>query len=83
MYYKTAYKYGAATFTATAAVLLFAAGAEWLGIANSFVFELFKGSGTENIVTQLILLVMGILIFATFNIIAYNIAITRFKKVEA
>ncbi|WP_159881553.1 ABC-2 transporter permease [Paenibacillus puerhi] len=82
MYYKTAYKYGAAAIASITAAILFAGGAEWLGIQSSFVFDLFKGTGTENSAIQLSLLLIGIVIFATFTIIAYHIANTRFEKVE-
>lgn len=82
MYYKTAYKYGSATLLSTAAAILFAVGAEWLGIQNSFVNDLLKGTGADNLATQLSILTMGIGIFALFTIIAYYIAIKRFEKVE-
>lgn len=82
MYFKTAYKYGAATITATIAALLFAVGAEWLGIANSTVFDAFKGAGADNMSLQIIILMTGIAVFTIFTIIAYNIAIKRFEKVD-
>ncbi|OBZ13238.1 MULTISPECIES: ABC-2 transporter permease [Bacillales] len=82
MYYKTAYKYGAAAIASITAAMLFAGGAEWLGIQNSFVYDLFKGAGTDHLATQLSILIAGILIFAIFTIIAYHIAIKRFEKVE-
>ncbi|HIW31658.1 MAG TPA: ABC-2 transporter permease [Candidatus Paenibacillus intestinavium] len=82
MYYKTAYKYGAATFTSVAAAIIFAGGAEWLGIQNSIVFDLFKGSGVDNSLLQISILIAGFVLFATFTIIAYNISIKQFKKVE-
>jgi len=82
MYYKTAYKYGAASFASITAAMLFAGGSEWLGIQNSVVFDLFKGSGAENIPLQISILIAGIALFATFTIIAYNISIKQFKKVE-
>ncbi|GGG53150.1 ABC-2 transporter permease [Paenibacillus radicis (ex Gao et al. 2016)] len=82
MYYKTAYKYGAATFAGTTAAILFAGGAEWLGIQNSSVFNLFKGTGTDHMTAHLLILLAGIAIFALFTIIAYYIAIKRFEKVE-
>ncbi|MEV5025497.1 ABC-2 transporter permease [Paenibacillus sp. LPE1-1-1.1] len=82
MYYKTAFKYGAATIVSITAAMLFAGGAEWLGIQNSFVSDLFKGTGADHLATQLSILVMGIVIFAIFTIIAYHIAIKRFEKVE-
>jgi ABC-2 type transport system permease protein len=82
MYYKTAYKYGAAAFVSIAAAMLFAGGAEWLGIQNSFVFDLLKGTGADNLAIQLSILITGIVIFAIFTIIAYYIANKRFEKVE-
>jgi ABC-2 type transport system permease protein len=82
MYYKTAYKCGAPTIAAITGAILFAGGAEWLGIQNPIVFDLFKGTGADNILVQLTILIVGIVIFAIFTIIAYNIAIKRFKKVE-
>ncbi|TNJ64484.1 hypothetical protein FE784_20405 [Paenibacillus hemerocallicola] len=82
MYYKTAYKYGAAAFIAIAAAMLFAGGAEWLGIQNPFVFDLLKGTGADNLTIQLSILITGIVIFAIFTIIAYYIANKRFEKVE-
>lgn len=82
MYYKTAYKYGAAAFVSTAAAMLFAGGAEWLGIQNSFVNDLFKGTGADNLAIQLSILITGIVIFAIFTIIAYHISNKRFEKVE-
>ncbi|RUT29604.1 ABC-2 transporter permease [Paenibacillus zeisoli] len=82
MYYKTAYKYGAASIASITAAILFAGVAEWLGIANPFVFDLFKGTGAGNLAIQLSILLIGITIFAIFTIIAYHIAIKRFEKVE-
>ncbi len=82
MYYKTAYKYGTATVVSIAAAILFAGGAEWLGIQNSFVYDLFKGAGAESLIVQLSLLLAGIAIFAIFTIIAYYMANKRFEKVE-
>lgn len=82
MYYKTAYKYGAATIAGIIGAMLFAGGAEWLGIKNSYVFDLFKGSGADNNVIHLTILIVGILLFAIFTYIAYRVAIKRFQKVE-
>ena len=42
MYYKTAYKYGAAMTASITAAMLFAGGAQWLGIQNSYVFNTFQ-----------------------------------------
>jgi ABC-2 type transport system permease protein len=82
MFFKTAYKYGAATVASITAAMLFATGAEWLGVQNSYVFELFKGTGADQLGTQFSLLFAGIGVFAFFTIITYHIAIKRFEKVE-
>ncbi len=82
IYYKTAYKYGAATVASITAAILFAGSAEWIGIQNSYVFNLFKGDGADNLAIHLAILAAGIAIFALFVIFAYHIAIKRFEKVE-
>jgi ABC-2 type transport system permease protein len=82
MYYKTAYKYGAATIAGNIGAMIFAGGAEWLGIKNSLVFDLFKGTYADNMATQVTILIVGIAIFSIFTIVAYNIAIKQFEKVD-
>ncbi|AIQ61658.1 ABC-2 transporter permease [Paenibacillus borealis] len=82
MYYKTSYKYGAATTASTTAAILFAGGAQWLGIQNSWVNNIFYGSGTDNTALQLSILIAGIIIFIACTLIAYKIAVKRFLKVE-
>lgn len=82
MYYKTAYKYGAATAAGIVGAVIFAGGAEWLGVSNSVIFNLFKGSGTSNYEIHLTILIIGMIIFTILTYIAYKIAIVRFKKVE-
>lgn len=82
MYFKTAYKFGAPTIAAITGAMLFAGGSEWLGIKNSMLFDLFKGSGANNMVIHLLILFIGIAIFAVFTFIAYHIAIKRFKRVD-
>ncbi|TMU87251.1 hypothetical protein FGG79_03720 [Bacillus sp. BHET2] len=82
MYFKTAYKYGAPTIAAITGAMLFAGGAEWLGIKNSMLFDLFKGSGADHIGIHLSILFAGIGIFAGCTIIAYFIAIKQFKKLD-
>jgi len=82
MYYKTAYKYGAAVMVAVAAAALFAGGAEWLGIKNEFVYDLFKGSRADDYGIQFSILLVGILLFAALTAAAYRMAYKRFQKVE-
>lgn len=82
MYYKTAYKYGAATTASTTAAILFAGVAQWVGIQSPWVNDIFYGSGVDNTALQLSILILGIVIFIAFTLIAYRIAVRRFLKVE-
>jgi ABC-2 type transport system permease protein len=82
IYYKTAYKYGAATTVSSMAAILFAGVAQWAGIQNAWVNDIFYGSGTDNTVLQLSILSAGIVIFIAFTLIAYRIAVKRFLRVE-
>lgn len=82
MYYKTAYKYGAATTASTTAAMLFAGVAQWVGIQSPWVNDIFYGSGADNTALQLSILIVGIVIFIAFTLIAYRIAVRRFLKVE-
>jgi len=82
MYYKTAYKFGPATIVSTVAAILFATLAEWLGIKNLFIYNLYKGTGADNLLLQITLLLIGIVIFAILNIITYKISIRLFEKVD-
>ncbi|WP_427137029.1 ABC-2 transporter permease [Psychrobacillus psychrodurans] len=82
MYYKTAYKYGAAVTASITASLLFSVGVQWLGIQNSFVFNTFNGTGAENMMIQLLILLAGIAIFTLFTVTACKLAIKRFEKVD-
>ncbi|MGG0240336.1 ABC-2 transporter permease [Bacillus rhizoplanae] len=82
MYYKTAYKYGEATFASVTAAMVFAGVAQWLGIQNSFVSDIFNGSGADNMMLQISILIAGIVIFISFTMIAYRIAYKRFLQVE-
>ncbi|HZG76789.1 MAG TPA: ABC-2 transporter permease [Paenibacillus sp.] len=82
MYYKTAYKYGAATCISIAAALLFAGAAQWMGIQNAFVSDIFYSAGVDNTAIHASILVAGVLIFMAFTMIAYRVATIRFLRVE-
>ncbi|MBD3918390.1 ABC-2 transporter permease [Paenibacillus sp. PR3] len=82
MYYKTAYKYGGAMVASITATILFAGIAQWVGIQSPFVSDIFNGSGADNTLLQLSILIAGIVIFVACTIIAYRIAVKRFMKVE-
>lgn len=82
MYYKTAYKYGTAQLVSIVAAMIFAVVAQWLGIQSSYLFDIFNGSGADNMVLQTSILVAGIIIFIAFTMIAYRIGVKRFLQVE-
>ena len=82
MYYKTAYKYGAATTASITVATLFAGVAQWIGIQSPWMNDIFYGSGADNTVRQLFILILGIVIFIVFTLITYRIAVRRFLKVE-
>ncbi|MNJ67124.1 hypothetical protein D3C77_632650 [compost metagenome] len=82
MYYKTAYKYGAATTASITVAILFAGVAQWIGIQSPWVNDIFYGSGADNTLRQLFILILGIVIFIVFTLITYRIAVRRFLKVE-
>lgn len=82
LYFKTAQKYGLPLIYGVLATLGFAAGAEWLGIVNTTVYNIFKGAGTDNALLQSGLLLGGIVLFAIVSFIAYNMGTKRFEKVN-
>ncbi|MDO3409763.1 ABC-2 transporter permease [Saccharibacillus sp. CPCC 101409] len=82
MYYKTAYKYGAATTVSSTAAILFALAVQWAGIRIAALNDIFYGPGTENTGLQLSILLAGVLVFTAFTLIAYRVSARRFLKVE-
>lgn len=82
LHYETAYRYGKATIASIVAAMLFAGGAQWLGIQNAAVYDVFNGSGADKALLQASILLAGIAVFALFTWIAYRIAVKRFQKVE-
>jgi hypothetical protein len=53
-----------------------------LGIRASDVYDIFNGTGADNMALQTSILIAGVVIFIAFTMIAYRIAIKRFLKVE-
>ncbi|CAM4298155.1 ABC-2 transporter permease [Paenibacillus tarimensis] len=82
MFYKTAYKFGWALLVSVTAAMLFAGVAQWLGIQNPVLSDIFYGTGAGQLLNQTIILIAGIVIFAVFSFIAYRIAVKRFMQVE-
>ncbi|SFB22246.1 ABC-2 family transporter protein [Cohnella sp. OV330] len=82
IYFKTAYKHGNAAIASITAAMLFAAGAQWLGIANADVSTVINDTGTGHLAAQSSVLIAGIAIFALFTMAAYRMAVRHFLKVE-
>lgn len=82
MYFKTAYNYGAAAITSIAAAMLFAGIAQWIAIQNSYVYDLFNGTGVDDLGLQLSILAAGIVIFIVCTLMAYRVSVKRFLRVE-
>lgn len=82
VYYKTAYKYGGAASAAIAAAMAFALIAQWAGIENADLADLFAGDGLDRTGIHASILVAGIALFALSTYISYRMALKRFLKVE-
>ncbi|KGR74956.1 ABC-2 transporter permease [Ureibacillus sinduriensis] len=82
LFYKTAYKFGWALFAAVTAAMLFAGISQWLGIQNAVVNDIFYGTDAQQVKLQTFILIAGILIFVALSIIAYRLAVKRFRRVE-
>ncbi|GAV11714.1 ABC-2 transporter permease [Paenibacillus sp. NAIST15-1] len=82
MFYKTAYKYGTAQLISITAAMVFAGVAQWVGIESPYLYDIFNGAGAGNMTLQISILIAGIVIFIAFTMIAYQIAVRRFLKVE-
>lgn len=82
MHYKTAYNYGIGYTIALITVMIYATVAQWVGIKDPTVFKLFYGTGADDVILQLSILLIGIAIFIVFTIISCYLSIKRFKKVD-
>lgn len=82
MFYKTAYKFGGAALAGITGAMVFAGLAQWIGIQNSYVSDMFNGSGVHKVALQASLMIAGIVIFIALTMLAYRIAVKRFHKVE-
>lgn len=78
MFYKTAFRFGAAVIVATAAAIGFAFSAEMLVIFN----ERFRMIVEGKVSSQLIILAAGMVLFVLAGMLAYKISIKRFEKVD-
>lgn len=82
MYYKTAYKIGAAILYSITVAMLFAGVVQWIGIQSPFLSGIFYGTDANSRVIQTCILIAGIVIFFALTAIAYRIGVKRFLQVE-
>lgn len=82
LYYKTAYKIGAALLYSTTAAMLFAGIAQWIGIQSPVLSDIFYGTDAHSKLLQTCILIAGIAIFLGLTAIAYRIGAKRFLQVE-
>jgi len=80
LYFKTGYTYGVSTVVSISAMVIFAALVEYLALKNQKISQFLKGS--EGLMSHIWLLVIGIIIFLLFGIIAYKLAVKNFEKVD-
>lgn len=78
MFYKTAFKFGAAVIVSTVAAIGFAFSAEMLVIFN----EKFRMIAEGKTGSQLIILAAGMLLFVSAGMLTYKISVNRFEKVD-
>lgn len=82
MFYKTANKIALPVLISLFASLIFAVGAEYLIQAIPAFNSYFDGVGAGKMVSQLPVLLVGILIFIGSLVAAYNISYKRFEKID-
>jgi len=80
MFYKTAYKIGIPVIIGTVAAVIFAAGAEMLVLMSPAAAAYLDN--LHDPVSQLPVLIGGILVFALVNFAAYRLSARRFEKVD-
>ena len=79
IYYKTAYKYGAAVIVSISLTFLFAAGAELIALFNKEINSFMRNYSMGH----WMLLLLGILFYILSNYVAYVLSVKAFRKVEA
>jgi len=80
LYFKTAYTYGVATVVAISLMLLFGGLVEFFALKYQSVNLFLRGS--EGLMSHVWLLVIGIVIFVLFSLLAYTLSVKRFEKVD-
>lgn len=82
MFYRTAYKIGIPVLLASLAALLFAGAVEFAVHAVPLLATHVNAFGTGHLVSQLIVLAGGIVIFLLLNFLAYKRGAKNFEKVD-
>ena len=82
IYFKTAYYFGKAAIFANIVAVLFALAVEASVIIFPGFQEIMKGPGQINFIYQLIIFIGGIVIFLSFNYLAYKISKNIFARID-
>lgn len=82
IYYRSAYQYGVATTLGIMAITVYGVIMEYIGLKNSWVFELFKGAGRANIGLHSMIFLFGLALFSVLTYLGYKWSLHHFKKVE-
>lgn len=82
MFYKTGYKYGAASIVGAVVAFGFSAAVEVAVLLNPTVRMYLKGSDPSMLLFQKFVLVIGIVIFVLITIISFKRAAANFEKID-
>ena len=79
LYFKTAYRFGKPVIYGTTATLLFAGFFEFASIKIPFIYNITEST---EVITQLLVLISGLIISVSLNYIALRKSITNFEQIN-
>lgn len=82
MFYKTGYKYGLPVIIGNIFAVLFAASIEVLVLLNPTVRTYLKGTTSSMVMVQVIILLVGILIFFGLAMLSYKRSVKNFEVID-
>lgn len=80
LYFRTGYYYGLATSLAVLFMVAFAGAVEYFALKYQGLHDFLRGS--QGTISHLTLLILGIILFTIFNVVAYVISKKRFEKAD-
>lgn len=81
-YFRTAYKYGVPLIIGIVVITLFFTGVEFSILAGDHITRFMEGTARPMLLFQLGVLILGIILFALLNLLAVNMSVKRFDKVD-